>query len=995
MKQFFRKLLKVAGYTTAALVILLAVVVGLFRLFLPRLPEYQDDIENWAGNAIGMEVRFSGMNARWGLSGPEVEFYDTELIRPDNQTRLIEAELVSIGVSVTSLMFDQALVVDRVTIRDTSVEVRQLESGGWWIQGDSLDELPFLQERGPQQLRDMEIVGEDIEIRFLQPGDERPHFFNVPNVLFSIDANRIAVDADVRLPNELGRGIGLSATRLLGLPEGQRNWDVSIEADNIMLPGWSELHSSLEGRVLSGAGDVDVSFVLADKSIRNASLDADLEDVSLEEGRFFDLAGRIELDSSTDGWLVAAEDFQIATDGHEWPESTLRAEASTDGEGKIALLDLRATYVNLEDSFLLLPLLPEEQREFLANLAPSGEVRDLDATVSEIGGDVPYFDISVSLENVGFAADDKRPGVRGFTGYVKGDRPGGRIELESSALIIDVPRVFDGPVEVGGLEGIVFWRSTDELTRLSPSGLHIMNPVIESRGYGELTFLKGQAAPHIEYSSTYSISDVSAVDPYLPHKVMTPKLRTWFQTALVKGSIPRGTVRMNGVLDGEFFRGRGGNLLVEGSARNLTLQAHRDWPALEQMDAELVLDHTRLYSVKNRSVSEGNASVDAHVEIADLYDPVVTVKALTTGTLETMYQYVIRSPLNDKMGGNLERVTPVGDASFQFDLAVPLKRADDTTIDGLLRSNNGALSIKGFPAPIEDIIGEVTITQDYFQSDNLGARFLGEPVTMSISRSDDPGLFAVATMTGLAGARAIVEDLGMPLEGSIEGAMQYSADMLFPRGGQEPPRPLTIQMVTELEGLAITLPAPVGKPAEDPMRLTGELQIMPGGEVIQSIGEADNGMSWHLVFNRLEESWDFDRGVLLDGPGVIEPAETRGLHIRGATSTVRLEDWLTRTDQEDDDDSAADRIRSIDVVIEDLFAVGQHLKNHHVRLDRSALDWQVQVEGENVVGSIRVPYDFTSDRAMLIEMERLYLPGDEVSPPSPTVLDPRDFPRLR
>ena len=328
MKQFFRKLLKLAAYSAAALVILLAILVGLFRLFLPRLPEYQDDIENWASSAIGMEVQFSGMNARWGLRGPEIEFYETELIHPDTQTRAIAAELVSVGVSVSRLLFEQKVVVDRVVIRDTSIEIRQLENGEWWVQGRPVDDLPTGQSGTPQRLGDVEVVGENIEIRFLQPGDERPHFFNVPTAVVSIDENRIALDADIRLPDDLGRGINLAATRMLDRPAEQRSWDVSVEADNIVLQGWSALHPALEGRVLSGGGDVDISFALSGKSVSNASVRVDLDEVSLTEDKVFDLSGRFELDRSFDGWLVAAEDFRIATEGRVWPESSLRAEAN-------------------------------------------------------------------------------------------------------------------------------------------------------------------------------------------------------------------------------------------------------------------------------------------------------------------------------------------------------------------------------------------------------------------------------------------------------------------------------------------------------------------------------------------------------------------------------------------------------------------------------------------------------------------------------------------
>ena len=70
MKNLLRRLIKFVAYAAGGLVILLAIAVGLFRLFLPKLPDYQENIKAWASAAIGMTVEFSGMDARWGLSGP-------------------------------------------------------------------------------------------------------------------------------------------------------------------------------------------------------------------------------------------------------------------------------------------------------------------------------------------------------------------------------------------------------------------------------------------------------------------------------------------------------------------------------------------------------------------------------------------------------------------------------------------------------------------------------------------------------------------------------------------------------------------------------------------------------------------------------------------------------------------------------------------------------------------------------------------------------------
>ena len=44
MKKLLQKILKTLAYLAAAMVILLAVAVGLFRLLLPRLPAHQEEI---------------------------------------------------------------------------------------------------------------------------------------------------------------------------------------------------------------------------------------------------------------------------------------------------------------------------------------------------------------------------------------------------------------------------------------------------------------------------------------------------------------------------------------------------------------------------------------------------------------------------------------------------------------------------------------------------------------------------------------------------------------------------------------------------------------------------------------------------------------------------------------------------------------------------------------------------------------------------------------
>ncbi|MBU2675581.1 MAG: TIGR02099 family protein [Gammaproteobacteria bacterium] len=994
MKAFLQRLFKFAAYTAAGVVIMLAIAVGLFRLFLPRLPQYQEDIKDWASAAIGMEVEFSGMDARWGLSGPELEFYDAELYRASTQTRVIAADRVRVSVALTRLLFEEELAIDRIVVSETSIEVRQLDDGRWWVQGAPADELLGKRTGGDGRLPEIEVIGEDVEILLLQPGDARPRYFALPGVTVSIDENRIAFDADVRLPDELGRQLSASATQLLTLPQEARQWNVIIEADDINLGGWSDLRLAGDRGVLSGTGDVALSVSYARGRVRNASADVDFANVELEQGELFDLGGRFELNVADDGWLIAAERFQITRADRQWPEASLRAEVSTDDDGQLLMMDVRASYLDLQDAGLFMSVLGAEQQQQVATLGPSGVVRDLIATVSDIDSESPRFDVAARLENCGMAADGKRPGVRGFSGVVRANRLGGSVEIRSADMIVDAPEFLSEPIDIVSAEGIVIWRSTDRSTTVVSDSIRLRNDIFDSQSNVQVIIDAEGSSPVVDLDSTWSVSNVAAMKRYIPQKIIKPKLYDWLQMALVKGSIPTGTTSLNGPLDKFPYDDGDGRFLVEAAVRNLTFKYHPRWPAAVQSDMDVVLDKMRLYSVRNRSFSAGNQTVDAKIEIAELRDPVLTIGAFSTGTLETIRSFSAQSPIADVFGGQLDRISVSGEASYTLDLKVPLKNSKQFEFTSRVRSNNGTIALKGFKPPLTDLIGEVTITRDTISSASLGGRFLGEEVAIDLATSDDPQFSVIASTAGSVTSGAIVADLGLPLQGLISGFTNYEARILFPRGKQATPSPLTIQIDSELDGLGLDLPEPVGKPADTPMQIRGDIRFLPGGKKIESAGVADNDIAWQVGFRRSNDAWDFDRGVLALGSDPIQPAETRGLHIRGTTSTVRLDDWLNLSRSGDREIGTADRIRSIDLVIADLFAIGQHLEGHHVRVDRSARDWLVQVDGDNVVGSLFVPYDFTSERAMVLEMTRLQLPGDEESPDEVSKPDPRKLPPI-
>ncbi|NNC78312.1 MAG: TIGR02099 family protein [Woeseiaceae bacterium] len=977
MKNFFQRLLKFSAYAAAGVVILLAIGVGLFRLFLPRLPQYQDEIKTWASAAIGMQVEFSGMDARWGLRGPELKFHGAELIRNDSGIRVIAAREVGVGVSLMRLLIDRTLVVDTVTVTDTSVEVRRTDEGRWLLQGLPIDDLAEFQVGGDSPVGDITIIGEDLVIQLIQPGDERPSQFQVSRILAERDAARIAIDVNLRLPESVGRQVRMAATHIFTASDNEP-WHVAVETDDLLLAGLLELMPERMRRFTSGAGDVDVTMAVAGKTVLSASGNVDFQNVTQPDGVAFDVSGRIAYNHDDVGWLVAADEFALRTASGEWPASTLRVEASTDSNGEIVMVDASASYLNFSDLTIATPWLEGPAVEILQEWRPDGVVQDLAATVSDMNGDSPRYTVSAELMNVGFAATDDRPGIRGFTGNLRADHDGGLLEIDSTAAAVELPSWFSLPFDIASANGTVIWRRGDARTTVLSDSIVLQNAFFNSQSNIEIV-INQDGPPDIDLVSTWSIGDIAAAKAYIPEALMKPKLFLWFQDALVAGQIPRGETRLNGPLDKFPFDGGEGKLLITSTIRDLQFRYARQFPLVNVSEMEVVLDNTRLFTNQNRSMSLGNRTVNATVEIADLRKPVLTIASNSTGSLNTIRNFAANSPIGRVFGGQLDRVTVAGDASLRLNLTLPLTDVQAYTFTSRITSSNGSLAVAGLQPPITDLSGIVRIERDLVSSEALGGQFLGEPVTIEIKNAaaDLPGYRVVSSVVGTATADALAEAFELPLANHLNGSLAYRAEVLFPRAGAEPPSEFTVEVATDLVGLGIDLPPPFGKNPEARKPLSGELAFADGGAEIVTRGQSATEFAWDLRFARQQDGWDFDRGVLTLGDTPMFTADVRGLHIRGETPTASLEDWLALSRGENAEVNVADRIRSIELRAGDLYVLGQHLPDHSVRVDRSARDWLVQIDGTLASGSVFVPYDFSSDRALVLDMERLILPGND------------------
>jgi len=1004
MKQLLKRLTKFLAYFAAGIVILLAVAVGLFRLMLPRLPEYQEDIKVWARAAIGMQVEFTGMDARWRLSGPEVNFYNAELMRPDGSGSLLSVNELSVGVGLMRLLVDRELVVERVLISDTSLDVRQAGDGAWMIQGLPLDSLIGARNNLPEGGgAAVTVIGRNIDLDYWPRGSEQAIELTIDRLQVKRDEIQLDIEVTVDLPDELGERIDASANQRLEDATDSGVWQLFVEGRELELAGWTrfqppEISLKFPG-VSSGQADLSLWLELSADGIRSATANLVVSDMTIDDAVVdmpIDVQGRFEFSRNSGGWLLAADNFRLQQAAGEWPNSFLRADVATDESGKVVAVDANASFINLDNLRLLSPWLPEEQRSMLDAVGPSGLVHEFELRLADLGSDSVRFDLSAELEEVGIKAREKYPGVSGFSGQIRADRSGGLIEIESKNLRLDMPAFLLEHIHFDDAFGTVIWRRNNDSTIIVSDSIRLRNADIDARSSLQVSLPADGGSPLIDFVSNWSITDVSAAPRYLPVKIMRGRLYKWLDSSLLGGRISHGTTRLTGPLDKFPFDGGEGSFLIEAHAEDVTLKYHPNWPVVEQVSADIIVDNMRLYSDHNKATTLGNITVDARVEIADMREPVLTIDAYTTGTLETIRQFSKRSPIANIFGGQLDRFKVDGEASFDLQLRYPIRDKLRYTFSTSIRSNNGRLEIDGFAPPLTELTGLVTVTRDSIQSESLSATFLGEPVSIELTQAEDdmPQYSAFASATGTVTAEALISELGIPLQGLLEGSTSYKAKIMFPRGKIENPAPLHIGIETSLNDMGLDVPAPLGKARGQPRPLSVHIEF-PEPNRIDSFGSSGEDINWMMNFRKEEEQWDFDRGVVAFGGAEASEPEIRGLHIVGEIPEIRLNEWLETVPQGSESTGTGNLIRSIDLTVDDFYVIGQHLSRHRVKLDRGAQEWFVEFDGAQAVGSVVVPYDFAGDRPLVVDMEKLILPGsdgDETEDRDQT--DPRSLPPI-
>lgn len=1007
-----RRILLSLWYLLAAFVVLAALSLSVARLVLPLLETPNAQLESLVRDTVGQDAKIGRLELAWRGFGPELRVYDFALGKTEGAPwrPLLSARELRIGFDLVRSMWSRRPVPSRLVLLGSEIGLYRTADGHLGVEGIQLQAAhanPWL----------LVLAQPHVELR-----DIRVHWRDelgvLPDLTLSdIDlrlrnrGKRHQLQLNLNLPAEYGTTLQAAAD-LIGTAGQWDKWEGAVYAAvaqaplaawlNGRVPGGWEAQGTLDAQLWARIANGRLEHLQGQLAVAGPQLARVPRKEALLAG--VQLSTQLDWRRGEHGWTFALEQLNWQTATGAWPQTglTLAVTAPEQGTRQVQLAVDALRIEPLLPVLLQLPALSEEQRARLEALKPGGELRGLQlafalaaesseaaAATAQPAQRIADVRFRAEFRDLHSAAADKLPGVSALSGRVIGSPERGVLELASRDARIVLPKLFREPLQLDVLSGRIDWLRLPDRLRVQSAQLDVSNADIRTQSRLRLDVPGDGTRPLLDLQSSFADGLVESAYKYLPVGIMPPRTVAWLDRALVSGRIRSGAFLFQGRLGDFPFDRATGRMEVRANIGDAVLDYKDGWNRIEGLEAELAFINRSMHirGVAGKILGSEIRGVD--VRIADLAHAQLEIDGNARGTLADMLRFVQESPLGDGgLGRTLGTVQAEGDATLQLGLRIPLARdaRGGTQVDGKVQLADNRLNLPAWELAVEQLGGELGFTADSFSSRELRGRLLGVPVALEVSGVQLDG--HAATRVRARGRLPLVDRLrehAGELAPRFEGNSAWTATLDLPRRVPDGVVP-RLELVSDLKGVRVDLPAPFGKAAEDASELRVSTDIRRGGPDVFRVQYAGNSAAVQLETR--EGVRRLTRGEVKFGAGDAQVPKEDGLRITGRLASFDWGAWRPLQSRQ----APGDLLKELDVQIDELHAFARVFHTLRIQAKREAGRWSAALVGPDMEGTVELPA--TKDQPLRLRFARLHIPpagvgpnGDKVNPATLPALD--------
>ncbi|HID44170.1 MAG TPA: TIGR02099 family protein [Chromatiaceae bacterium] len=958
---FFKRLMVRLTGLLYLIVILGAVAKVLVFGFALYAENNKQTIQDWASAIVGTQVHFNSIETYWAGVTPRI--WVRQLTIGDEESLTLGDVLV--GMNLGALPWWKENLPVNIHIKGTEVQVLRDKEGRTRIlgmlkpTGGNLPTYVFLEDATidiRDEKRGAHIHQQHLNVRLFTRGNHSSLSISSKKQGFRV---RAEIDGSIAGDDWSGtfwtQGKGLKAEQLLQayLPTGYLLSDLHLN-----FQAWSYWQ---EGQHLTTRVQLDLDEV--------SLYTPDQQELELD-----DLKGDLLYEKHGRNWKLQMKDFRLATNDYPWKDTGL-AMLSQQGELLIGI-----SQIDLEGAAKLLPLLPPDNpvRQQLQAINPKGVLSAIRINMNPDDPESrPVF--RSKFDRLSFLPQEKLPGIRNFSGSIRVQQDQAQLTLDTRDAQVLFTTLFRQPLPLEKIEGELFWQGRDA----DNWSLYADHLVADSPDLQTISRLRvdktSDEQPILDVQTDFRNGRGEHAGLYYPAGIMSEALVGWLDAAVVSGRVPQGSFLYHGPLAKghfPFHKTHDGHFEVLFDVEDLMLSYHEDWPPLTGTNARVRFHNNSLdIAAKTaRIYSTGVHRTTAGIGSLEPLKPLV-VKGSTHGPVGDFLRLLRETPLKDSLAERVEDLAVTGKADASISLHIPLppsEKAPPAFRVALDFKPGTSLTLKEQKLRLDDLRGTLLISEKGLVAEDIRAKALGTDIALSASPAKTGTLVEVqGKVSGDSLARQY------PQLASIQPQGEADINLKLEIPGLDSPADTLprLHIRSDLQGMALNMPAPIGKTPASSIPLLLDIQL----------GQEPTA-------NTLKY------GNLLGVTYKQNPDRTTELLVR---------------------------ISSLDVK-----AWANHFSNHsqrhgltstqptHIRLEAGTLDapilnassfvldlrqqdgtWKGRVDADNIKGHISFVQD-KPDHSLILDLEKLHLhTGREEEKHSETAstekLLPDDFPTIR
>ena len=946
-----RRMLHYAAYAAALVFIVLSAIALTLRLWImPQIDRHRPMIERIATEATGVAVSIGAIHADWRGLNPRLRLEDVRFGEP-GALPVLTVPSVETALSWTSLLLAEPRLV-YIQLSRPHLVIQRDRQGVIRVAGIPVNTPGATSPFPDWLLRQRKVLVHEATVVWQDDWLEAPPLTLSELSLALINRlGRHRLGLTARPPDTVARRIdvradfkGHSLERLEGFA-GQ----LFVQAEGAEAAALRTWAPWAQSSVRSGTGALRFWLDFSQRRVDGIIGDVRLRQVRLGPTEDLPQIGFERIDGRL-GWRRTAVGHDYFVErlsfvsplGRRAAPASLKVKVANRPDGGIGELRMETESLQLEALTALIGAVPIPRQAH--NLIEAHEPRGTIERLRLLWSSPQRYEVQASLRDVGFRAASGIPGLTGLSGSLSATERGGEARLDARDFSLQDASLFRHPLAFDSIRSRLTWtRRPDGVVQIEMKDVRLNNPDLTATAEGRIVLAPGKS-PELDINARLTRGLGNAVWRYLPLAV-SDDAYDWLRRGIRAGVSDDTRLILRGPLDRFPFHEGGGQFRVDVKVRDAVIEVAPGWPRFTSVNGWVIFRDKAMEILVNRAEVEGIAGIELYgirgltPDLHFTQDEILIIEGRARGPTAAFLDYIRASPVNDYTDRFTEPMRAEGRGELALRLNLPLRRIDASTVSGVYRIADNRLD-PGHGLPVlEGLQGDIAFTHREISAKGLNGQLLGQPAVLSL-QSGAGGRLRLH-VDGRIEPASLADWVPEWLRRRLQGATRYRAEIDL----REPRTELRVE--SDLKGLAIDLPSPIGKPAEQAQNLwLTHTRLAPDQTALQ-VGYG----SLLSVYALMDKPGTPLSVSVLVGQGEARPARNPGLSLEIAQGRIDLDPWLELLSGEGDDTLS---LHSFTLTAGELIVLDRLFTSIQVNARPNVEGgWKLQISGGEVQGELQ------------------------------------------